>query len=352
MVKNKNELTTIDFAKFIFSILVVYLHVPAFLTFSEKVNYFVTLPCKIAVPFFFLCSSYFLFKKIEDCKSMAEEKLVIKSYMKRLGKIWIKWSILYLVYRLLIMGGHIGQDIIDIKILLYYIRVLVQDFIFRGISEHLWYLPATIVGTFIVYFIRKKKGWLFSWSITGALLLVGLIGNSYNFLLPDNIQGVYKFIMSIILTTRNGVFWAPIFILMGSFIADKGIDAFHIKKTSMVLVVSISGLILEGILIFTNAEQLTYLDMMFFLVPLTFALFIILTHVNLRISNRLARRMRDMSLSIYLIHPLVLYFAEGVANVAGWKDLYNASAWYFIIVLLLSLLYGYLKSIRKFKKVE
>lgn len=348
-IKDKRELPAVDLVKFVCAICVVYLHVPAFLSLSEEINYFITLPCKIAVPFFFLASAYFLFEKINRCKDINEEEKIMKSYCRKIGIIWLRWSGLYLICRILDIIQRSGKDILDIKILLYYIRELIQDFIFGGIGEHLWYLPATLIGTFIVYKIRKNISKVFGFTIVIGLFLIGLLGNTYNFLLPESMQNIYNTIMSIILTTRSGIFWAPIFILIGSYIADKGINTFQHNKQVVILICSILGLILEGIWIFKNHENYTYLDLMISPVFLTTALFLLLCHVEVRMSNMQAKRMRQMSLSIYLIHPMILSVCKWIAEVFGWKDLYQASGWYFIVVLTISVLLGYLMSIKRQK---
>lgn len=349
MVNSKKELVSIDFMKFICAFFVVYLHVPALLTFSENINYFATLPCKVAVPFFFLCSAYFLFDKIKYCKNINEEKRILKLYCKRLGMIWIQWSILYGICRIIDIMQSIGKEIFDTRIFFYYVRVFVQDFIFTGISEHLWYLPASIIGTIIVYLLRKKKSKIFACTITGGLLLLGLLGNTYNFLLPERFQGIYKLIMSIILTTRNGIFWAPIFILIGSYISDRGINNFQIKKEWKVLIISIVALIMEGIWVFTKAKQFVYLDIMISLIPLATTIFILIAHLEFKISKTTAKRIREMSLSIYLIHPFMLYLVKWIAKWIKWKELNEASGWYFLIVTCLSVLYAFLNSIKKVK---
>lgn len=346
MNKSRKELSTIDFAKFIFAICVVYLHVPAFFSFSEKLSYFITLPCKIAVPFFFLSGGYFLFEKIKHCKTENEEKMVLRDYCKKLGGIWLSWSAVYFLCRVIDIVFNVGSQLLSVRIFFYYVRVLLQDFIFRGISEHLWYLPASIVGTIIVYLLRKTKSKVFTQSVIGVLLVLGFLGNTYSFLLPDGLQRVYTLVMSIILTTRNGVFWAPVFILIGSYISDKGIETFQNKKIFRALCIAVLGLVIEGIWIFIRAESLVYVDMMVFLIPIAAFMFIFLAHIDLGVKQEITRRMRDMSLSIYLIHPLVLWIMKKVAMFTGWKGLYEASGWYFLIVVSISLLYAYLVNMK------
>lgn len=77
----KKEYKAIDLFKFVASILVVTLHTKPFAWFAD-VDYYFTCFGRIAVPFFFITTSFFFFNK---------EKPDIKRYTKRLSILYLLW---------------------------------------------------------------------------------------------------------------------------------------------------------------------------------------------------------------------------------------------------------------------
>ena len=74
----------IDIAKFIMAIMVVIIHRPLFNDNMVFTNFIIgQVICSIAVPFFFIVSSYFLFSKLN--KSTEFSKTIVFEYEKRIS---------------------------------------------------------------------------------------------------------------------------------------------------------------------------------------------------------------------------------------------------------------------------
>ena len=150
---SKRNYNSIDLAKFICAIMVVSIHVAPFgKAESESIlsllNYFFQqYISRLAVPFFFVCSGFFLFKKTSwECYSLEPAK----KYVKRIFRLYILWTIIYAPLR-------IGSILKDPKGIVYASIVCCRDIIFTGSYSHLWYFPALIFAVLLISFLTYKK---------------------------------------------------------------------------------------------------------------------------------------------------------------------------------------------------
>lgn len=114
----------IDITRYIMAFLVVMIHVfvATKYTSTSSIGWFlVNTICRIAVPFFFICTGYF-----SDFKSTKT--------IKRLIILYVVWSIIYF-------------PIEKFNVLL---------FLFDKSVFHLWYIVDSIRGLLIIYFLNKK----------------------------------------------------------------------------------------------------------------------------------------------------------------------------------------------------
>ena len=167
------EYRVLDVMKFVMAIVVVAIHTRPELSFSSLFirNFFETV-YSIAVPFFFMASGFLLFRKI-SLPLTAEGELRIKSYLKRMCKLYGLWTIVYLP---LTIYGFYLSGISPLKAFVLFLRniFLVGE---NYMSWPLWYLLALIVAVSIVYVLLKlnvPRGWIVSISIGMALIGIGL----------------------------------------------------------------------------------------------------------------------------------------------------------------------------------
>lgn len=84
---------SIDFMKFICSIMVIAIHTSPLENISNDLNYIlINSICRIAVPFFFIASGYFLWNKLS---------IIDKKIRKREVNNYIKKFLIYMYYGLL-----------------------------------------------------------------------------------------------------------------------------------------------------------------------------------------------------------------------------------------------------------
>ena len=171
MAGTKRQYGAIDIARYVSALLVVAIHVYPFVDMSPVFNqYFIAIVCRLAVPFFFVVSGYFFFRKIRRNET-EENREKLKDYLWRIGKIYLIWTVIYLPYTIWNYAsvGFSWQSIFS----------WVRDFFLNGSYYHLWFLPAMMLGMAIVWFLYEKRGMMFTLKVSLGLYVVGYLINIY-----------------------------------------------------------------------------------------------------------------------------------------------------------------------------
>ena len=200
-VNSPKNYNAIDVVKFVCAILVIFIHIPPITTpiggtlspLEKTVNFWLQnfLP-RLAVPFYFVCSGFLLFRKMPPGKIDTDR---VKTFCFKLIRLFGLWKIL----------------------------------LFLGWNGQLWYLSGTVIAVAFVSFCLYRgmdPKWL--GIIAGGLYVLGLLGDSYFGLIkPFVSHGVGKTLYDIytffIPRSRNGLFTGTIFIFMGYRLAQGNI---------------------------------------------------------------------------------------------------------------------------------
>ena len=226
----------IDFTKFICSLLVVMIHIAPFgLQSAESPIRWMNFAlqqyiCRLAVPFFFVCNGYFLFKKT-DIHNI--DFSFLKRTIFKVLRLYIIWSIIYFPISLRVVKSY-SSGVKD-AILIY-----LKYFFFIGSYDHLWYLNALIVVLIIITVCLKigmKPTHIFA--LSAVFYLVGIFGDSYFGLIRSShgfILSIYESYNNFFTTTRNGLFFGMFFVSVGMILANKNIQKDRGKNLSMFFV--------------------------------------------------------------------------------------------------------------------
>lgn len=105
----KKQYAAVDIAKYVSALLVVCIHTFPFIDINEMLNtYFIQTICRLAVPFFFMISGYFLFRKI---RNEEEDKDVLKKvFISLIKNLFDLDRNLFALYDLQLCTGAIGLD--------------------------------------------------------------------------------------------------------------------------------------------------------------------------------------------------------------------------------------------------
>lgn len=302
MTTPNNTYTTIDYAKFIFSILVIALHCGPFECVSAEASYYFT-QCvtRVAVPFFFVCNGYFAF-----APRRYSRETVVKQ-CKKLIRMYCIWTIIYLP------GFVSSYDTL---------KEAAVAFVLGHGYAHLWYLAAAAVATFMFYIIKRRcESWKIIFALAGALYLFGLSYDSYYAVfrrLPfwnvPLIHTVVRCLLSQLHTTRDGVFFGFLFVAIGAYIAENE-QRINKHVCARGFMISAGAAIVEvvAVRVLRWQRRTDAVDLYVFLIPLVTFLFCYLLCSNGN-SKKISPNIRKESTIIYLVHIWVrtIYLRIGV----------------------------------------
>lgn len=207
MERSKKVYESIDLFKFIAAILVVAIHSKPFV-YDDSMNYFFTCFCRIAVPYFFICSSFLFFSK---------EKPDIKKYSKRLISLYIAWFIIELPF--VYQRFFVDYEHPFFSQMFNFIRSLV----FNNTWYASWFIMACIISTNIIYYLshrlNNKQLLLLGWGGYFFSLLCSSYSGMLDLLLDDNIK-YYHVAISFFFMPANSFIIALIYVVLGKIIAE------------------------------------------------------------------------------------------------------------------------------------
>lgn len=293
-MKVKRKYAAIDIAKYVSALLVVCIHTYPFYEISETFNtFFMQTICRIAVPFFFTTSGFFFFRKYGD--DPEENTNNLRKYIMRLLKIYLIWTVIYLPYTIWDQY-QAGFSILGV---FSYIR----DFFLNGSYYHLWFLPALMLASVIVFYLYKEKGLVFTLKVSLGAYFVGYLINVYT---PvwESIPGInffFAFFTKTLVTARDGIFFGPIFVSLGLLLAKTGRLP---SRTSLGGFVISFLLVVVEVLIYNMTGILRDLTSMYlFLVPAVYFLVNWLLTIKMPYKP-IYKVLRNDSLLIYTSHIL------------------------------------------------
>ena len=297
----------LDLMKFIMAYAVVLLHCHAFIDNNELVDFFVTdVLTRIAVPFFFICSGWLLFRKMPVGEIDFSR---IRKSLNRLFKMYFWWTIIYIP----LICYEIINSSCDCKQIVKNIIIFLRNCVMVGSYYHFWFLLSLMFGILLTTWMVKKQ-----WNYKRMFLFVGLLysitlfAHSYYgvflWLFPQDSFGFYiVHKLSKIFVTPRGFGMGPIFVLIGNWIA------WHQHRWSLMKIKWFC--LLFGIFYFIEAMLTYYMGVnphngqsYIMLVPLSLFVFMYVARVDIKLSKegKVFRRLRQISMIVYCIHPLFL----------------------------------------------
>ncbi len=195
-----NQFVGIDLFKLMFTLLIPLLHIEY--TGGTLFNFLEQFCARLGVPFFFCCTGFLFERGLQN----TDLRTLCAKYVLRHLWILVFWGVVAIPITLWNWYGSFNIGIKGVIILL-------QNMLFKT-PGYLWYLTASIVGI-ILYSLLKymaKNNCKLIFAITGILYIFGTLGNSWGGVLRIFPEVYY----TVFLTTRNGVFFAPLLITVGA----------------------------------------------------------------------------------------------------------------------------------------
>ncbi len=321
----------IDYFRMAAAFMVIAIHIAPFSGWNQEIDFLLTYCLgRTAVPFFFMTTGYFVLAPY--VKSGFRKKRSFGKYMVKNTVLYLAAAVLYLP--LTIYSGNLPKNVGEWG----------KALVFDGTFYHLWYFPAVLLGCLlVVWMLGSGRSLRFSAGAAAAYAaasyLIGLFGDSYYGAVKGTpwIKAVYGAIFQVSSFTRNGIFFAPIFLMMGVGIA---LTRRRLPKKICVWGLTLSLVLLmgEGLLTYGLKWQ-RHNSMYFFLAPAMYFLFQLL----LMIPGKAPAFCRKYSLILYVVHPAVIVILRGLAQILGLTEfLVDNTFVQYITVCLGTLLAAYL----------
>ncbi|BCJ95014.1 membrane bound serine racemase VanT [Anaerocolumna cellulosilytica] len=338
-MQKRNEYITLDFFRIIGAFLIVAIHTSPLASINSTADFIVTrIFARIAVPFFLMVTGYFILPTYIHSKTDGRYKII--SFLKKTCQLYGFAILLYLP--IMVYNGYFKET---------GILTIIQDIFLNGTFYHLWYLPGAITGILLLWLLLNHVKPQTVLGTTLILYCFGLLGDSYFGLIEGIpvINSLYKFLFVIFEYTRNGLFYAPVFLMLGAVLA---INKRNVMKGNprIGLILSLLLMTCEGLLLHTFDIQ-RHDSMYVTLLPVMYYLFQTLLSMRVCSENLKgywllnfmgpvrSKDLRFISMVIYIFHPLGIILIRGFSKVTGLEYLFiTNSVIHFLSVSLLSYL--------------
>lgn len=330
--------TGIDYFRCMAAFLVIAIHTSPLSTYTESGDFLLTrIVSRVAVPFFLMTSGFFLISPY------AYNGDRLKAFIRKNALIYGISIIIYIPLN--IYNEYFSMDNL--------MPNMIKDILFDGTMYHLWYLPAAMMGAALGWVLVRKAGFKRAMAITLVLYGIGLLGDSYYGIIDEVplIKGFYDTIFEISDYTRNGIFFTPVFLVMGGRAAAKA--PLSLKKSLVGFGISFLLMLCEGLLLHEFDLQ-RHDSMYLFLPPCMYCLFSALTYWR----GIRKEAFRTGALVIYIIHPMMIVAVRLFARLFGLEELliYNSLVHYLAVSIAaaaLSILFVLLlKSLQSKRKTD
>lgn len=192
----------IDIFRVVSAILVITIHTSPLAAWSATADLLLTRDlARIAVPFFFMVTGFFVLPGTTHS---------LLRFLKRTALLYLFAIVLYLPINIYMRSFH--------QITL---SALCQMLFVDGTMYHLWYLPAAMGGALISRGLYRAFGLRTALVVATLFYAIGLGGDSYYGLIAQlpKAAAAYELVFQFCDYTRNGLFFAPIFMLLGLALA-------------------------------------------------------------------------------------------------------------------------------------
>lgn len=279
---------------------------------------------RIAVPFFFMISGYYVFSDLATQNSYPARQRVWHFIKKQL-QVYLIATLLFLP--LAWYSGMLGLNMP--------LGTFIQTLLVNGILYHLWYFPAIITGSLLVMGLLVRFSFKQVFFMAIGLYVIGLGGDSWSGLAAQTpLASFYSLIFQLLAGTRNGIFFAPLFLLLG-VLARRFAQKSASPHRYSYLMISLICLLLESYLLhhFTTPKH----DSMYIFLP--FVLLFLFPIIQQWQAPMIWKQAGRLSLWLYLLHPYTIAVTHFLSQ--KLPLLQNNLINYFVVLgLTIGLVYG------------
>lgn len=299
-----HRIASLDLAKFVLSIMVVAIHVSP--VSSETRRYLLPV-LRIAVPMFYLISSYFLFRKLDNAQE-EDKPAILLSFIKRQALLYVSWLVILgyptFLYRFETYSSWFSDGLLS-GIIHFILSVL-----FSSTFKASWFLSAGIVASVVLYFLNRKHFIYFLVPI--ICLIVACSASNYYNIVPDLMRNIIR-LLSRLGSPYNSfpvaIFWMAVGRELAAIDFFKNGHGLSIPRRTLyaIVLIGLASLYAERAVI-SVAESAKADDCYYSLPLIVIPLFILLlTSSSISISDSTCSFMRSCSTITYCCHATLAF---------------------------------------------
>lgn len=281
----------VDLFKFIASVLIFAMHCSSLRDYGGA-NFTLELISRWGVPFFFTCSSYFLFSK---CSNEIDDKKNIIKYICRILRLYFVWLLFNIPS--FIYTKVYDQDMKSIQ----FWFGLLKNSLLSSTYIGSWYLTSSIFSAFLIYFLSKKFNNAIILFLSGILYLFSIFSSVYYGALPPYLSTIL-----LGLCFPLNIFNGCIYFALGKTIYENNEKIFHFfskKKLLFCIILFYFSFVLE---IYISKRFMLYKTSDVAFSTIFIGLFCFLFCINSKIKVKNSKLLRKLSTIIYCCQGNVL----------------------------------------------
>lgn len=297
---DERRINSIDVVRLLCAVLVVAIHTQAITWFPELQSGNIQILTRIAVPFFFCTSGYFLQKKYCANGSAAIIKALASTIRLYIFLSAVYFAIIFLQNPSLLYGSK---------------KWMLMDFLFNGSYYHLWYLVGVIYAFAAIYIVCRLQFARFLFPLSIILYFIGLLGTSY-YALGSKIP-----VLSILFDSGwfqgiRRIFLMGIpFVVLGWTIAEGRLKTHFTRRTSSVAALGVTAIIFViEIVVVTITGISRSIVITIFLYPLLYLIFQLCLAYPLASQTPIAFKCKSVANFTYFWHPVAILFLREIIH--------------------------------------
>lgn len=331
----------LDLGKFLMAILVVAIHTgPLINCKNEMVLRIYSNINSLAVPFFFITTSWLFFVKRTDIYS-DECMKALRKRIYHFIRIYVIWELIY--FPCVLFGGYFQNGHATV----YNVADYFRKFIFVGsnyYSNQFWFLLSMIYMLIICYiFLKWKLPIKKIWILSIFLYVIGFTINYFISIKPDSEIGGWLFIRYFTsLCNESTVFPYFIYIVIGMIMAKQGIE-FSKKRIVFCILIGVLFDILLPNSFFAPALRRLFE---------TVAVFQIFMQMKLN-DRSIYIKFREASMVLYYTHFFFIFLYELTLNqLSSYCKGFRIFGVCLLCCIVLSMILDYLKKYPQFRWIN
>lgn len=285
---------------------------------------------RLAVPAFFILSSYFFFSKQTRFLSEEEKTYALKRFINRYLKLYFFWFLLLLPVTVIVRKWYVNPGFDTVL-------SIFQCFLFGSTFRASWFLMAALIAIVFIWYFSKwiNDKWLILLGIVFYLFCC-LTSNYYSLLEnSDMMIDAYEKYKSIMFAPYNSFPVAFLFVMCGKILAERSIS---IPQHFLLIILIVSLILLCGEYCLIKKCNLFIADDSYlFLVPSSLFAFMFIGQSRWTFETD-SKEMRKASTIIYCCHASYASIANFFLEQCDIESQYLYYVIWFVITLLVSFL--------------